>query len=157
MILIDNTVLSNFVLVGELSLLREYCKKKGAITGHVLAEFKRGIEKGLFNDVNLDWLHRLDLEGSEEQALFVNLSRRLGAGEASCLALAIHKKYDLLTDDMAVRKIALREGIRLSGSIGVLLDLIRIKRISLEIGNEILKGFIHYGYFSPVDRLDEFL
>lgn len=124
----------------------------------MLAEFERGISKGVFSDVNLDWLKRLDLESPEEKSLFTNLSKRLGTGEASCLAIAIHRKYDLLSvDDMAVRKIALREGIRLSGSIGVLLELIRIDRIRLETGNKILRGFIKCGYFSPVDRLNEFL
>ncbi len=61
------------------------------------------------------------------------------------------------SDDMAVRKIALQEGIRLSGSIGVLLELIRTEKMSLETGNNILKEFIACGYFSPIDRLDEFL
>lgn len=81
----------------------------------------------------------------------------MGAGESSCLALSISRGYDLLSDDMAVRKIAMREGVRLSGSIGVLLELIRINGISVEKGNIILKGFIKHGYFSPADRLDELI
>ncbi len=83
--------------------------------------------------------------------------KRLAAGESSCLAIAMHRKYDLLSDDTAVRKIALQEGIRLSGSIGVLLELIRQEKISIQTGNTILKGFIDCGYFYPADRLDEFL
>lgn len=121
MMLIDNTVLSNFALVEELGLLQDYCKDQGCMTNHVF------------------------------------LVKRLGTGEASCLAIAMRRKYDLLSDDMAVRKIALREGIRLSGSIGVLIDLIRKDRIRLETGNKILRDFIVCGYFSPVDRLNEFL
>lgn len=157
MILIDNTVLSNFALIGELALLKDYCKDRGATTGEVLAEFERGINEGIFTDIQLGWLNKLDLEDPKEVSLFANLSKRLGAGEASCLAIAIHRGYDLLTDDMAVRKLALRQGIRLSGSIGVLLELIGTGRINLETGNKILKGFIKYGYFSPVGRLDELL
>ncbi len=157
MILIDNTVLSNFALVGELLLLEDYCGDKGTTTGMVIAEFERGVNEGIFINVKLDWLKRLNLEGSNEESLFANLSKRLGAGEASCLAIAIHRKHDLLSDDMAVRKIALQEGVRLSGSVGVLLELIRMGRISLEMGNKILKGFIRHGYFSPVDRLDALL
>jgi predicted nucleic acid-binding protein len=157
MILIDNTVLSNFALVKEMALLKEYCRSQGAMTGHVRTEFEKGIAQGILSDVNLDWLQKVDLEGAEEYALFGNLRRRLGAGEASCLAIAIRRQSDLLSDDMAVRKIALREGVRLSGSIGVLLELIRIGRISLETGNKILKGFIYYGYFAPVDKLNGLL
>ena len=55
---------------------------------------------------------------------------------------------------MAVRKIALREGVRFSGSIGVLLELTRMGRIGLEKGNEIFNGFIKCGYYSPVNKLD---
>ena len=157
MILIDNTVLSNFVLVDALELLKTYCAGQGASTQHVLREFNQGIREGLFSHADLDWLTPCDLGSPSEIALFTTLNKRLGSGEASCLAIAIHRTDDLLTDDMIARKIALREGIRLSGSIGVLLELIRIKYISLEKGNMLLKGFIRQGYFSPVDHLDEFL
>ncbi|MBM4137331.1 MAG: DUF3368 domain-containing protein [Nitrospira sp.] len=157
MILLDNTVLSNFALVGELVLLKEFCGDKGATTAYVFTEFERGVKEGLFIITELDWLKRLDFEDEKEKLLFANLSKRLGAGEASCLAVAIHKGHDLLSDDMAVRKIALRERIRLSGSIGVLIELIRMDRISLETGNEILRSFIKHGYFSPTDRLDDLL
>jgi predicted nucleic acid-binding protein len=157
MILIDNTVLSNFALVGELILLKDYCQGKGATTEYVLAEFERGIKEGIFINTNLDWLKNLALVDVKESSLFKTLSKRLGAGEASCLAIAMYREYDLLSDDMAVRKVALREKVRISGSIGVLLELIRIEKINLEKGNKILRNFIKYGYFSPVDRLNELL
>lgn len=38
-----------------------------------------------------------------------------------------------------------------------LLELIRTGSISLERGNEVLRGFIRFGYFSPMDRLDGLL
>src|SRR4030042_1951505 len=154
MILIDNTVLSNLALIGELHLLQDYSRGKGTTTDYVLAEFERGVKEGIFINTNLDWLEVLTLVEYKEKTLFEILSKRLGAGESSCLAIAINRGYDLLSEDMAVRKIAMREGIRLSGSIGVLLELIRIDRISTEKGNTILRGFIKHGYFSPVDKLD---
>lgn len=157
MILLDNTVLSNFALVGELRLLEEYCDDRGATTSYVFLEFERGLKEGLFVNSDLKWLRRLDFEGEKERQLFENLSKKLGIGEASCLAVAIQKGYGFLSDDMAVRKIAQREGVRLSGSVGVLLELIRTGSISLERGNEVLRGFIRFGYFSPMDRLDGLL
>lgn len=157
MILIDNTVLSNFALIGELNLLRYYSQGKGAISGYVLAEFERGAKEGIFINTSLDWLEVLTLVDSKEKSLFEIFSKRLGVGESSCLAIAISRGYDLLSDDMAVRKIAMHEGVRLSGSIGVLLELIRTNRISIEKGNTILSGFIKHGYFSPVDKLNELI
>ncbi len=157
MILIDNTVLSNFAIAGELILLEDYCQGKGAATEYVLAEFERGVKEGIFTNVNLDWLKSLALVDVKEKSFFRTLSKRLGAGEASCLAIAMYREYDFLSDDMAVRKIAIREMVRLSGSVGVLLELTRIDRINLEKGNKILRNFIKHGYFSPVNRLNELL
>ena len=153
MILLDNTVLSNFALVKQISLLKEYCGDKAAATAYVYDEFERGVKEQIFTDTGLAWLQRLDLN-EKEKTMLLNLSKKLGKGEASCLVIAINRGHNLFSDDMAVRKIALREGVRLSGSVGVLLELIRMGRIGIEKGNEILNGFIKFGYYSPIDKLD---
>lgn len=153
MILLDNTVLSNFALVKQVSLLKEYCGDQAATTTDVLNEFERGIKEHIFSETELDWLKLLDLN-EKENTMFLNFSKKLGKGEASCLAIAINRGYNFLSDDMAVRKIALREGVRLSGSVGVLLELIRMGKIGIQKGNEILNEFIKFGYYSPVNKLD---
>ncbi|MEW6089191.1 MAG: hypothetical protein AB1498_12900 [bacterium] len=53
MILIDNTVLSNFALAEEMQLLENYCKGKGATSKEVLAEFERGVNEGIFRRFRL--------------------------------------------------------------------------------------------------------
>ncbi|HLA00384.1 MAG TPA: hypothetical protein VJZ24_01955 [Thermodesulfovibrionales bacterium] len=153
MILLDNTVLSNFALVKQMALLKEYCGDKAASINNVFDEFKQGVKERIFADTEFDWIRGLDLS-EKENTMFLNFCKKLGKGEASCLAIAISRGHDLLSDDMAVRKIALREGVRFSGSIGVLLELTRMGRIGLEKGNEILNGFIKCGYYSPVNKLD---
>jgi len=153
MILLDNTVLSNFALVKQMALLKEYCGDKAASTNNVFDEFKQGVKERIFTDTEFDWIRGLDLS-EKENTMFLNFCKKLGKGEASCLAIAISRGHDLLSDDMAVRKIALREGVRFSGSIGVLLELTRMGGIGLEKGNEILNGFIKCGYYSPVNKLD---
>ena len=157
MILLDNTVLSNFALVKELLLLKEFCREEGATTVKVVAEFDAGVTRGLFKPPDFSWLKILDFENEIEKSMFARLNQRLGAGEASCLTLAILRKYDFLSDDMMVRKMAYREGVRISGSIGVLITLVKMDRITLGTGNNILSSFIRRGYFSPTDKLDEFL
>jgi predicted nucleic acid-binding protein len=157
MILVDNTVLSNFALVDELPLLKQFCKGLGATSGDVLSEFGKGVQEGYFKNADFPWLTKLDLNTEIERAMFTFLCQRLGAGEASCLVLAIQRKFDFLSDDLMVRKMALREGIRVSGSIGVLIELIHKNVIPLARGNELLKGFIKQGFFSPVERLDHFI
>ncbi len=61
MILIDNTVLSNFAISGELILLKIYCMGKETIADHFFAEFERGAKDGIFIDTNLEWIKRLNL------------------------------------------------------------------------------------------------
>ena len=122
-----------------------------------MAEFNAGVTQGLFKVHDLNWLNLLDFENEAEKSLFVRLTQRIGAGEASCLTLALLRKYDFLSDDMMVRKMAYREGVRISGSIGVLIELVTMERITLMNGNDILRNFIRHGYFSPIDKLDEFL
>jgi predicted nucleic acid-binding protein len=157
MILLDNTVLSNFALAGELPLLKEFCRGSGATTLKVVDEFDTGVVRGLFKAPDFSWLRIFDFENEIEKSMFARLNQRLGVGEASCLTLAILRKYDFLSDDMMVRKIAYREGVRISGSVGVLIALVKMEKITLANGNKVLSNFIRHGYFSPTDKLDEFL
>lgn len=157
MILINNTVLSNFALARVVPLLMEFCGDKGRVTEQVLAEFDRGVQQGVLPTTTLKWLKKVKLRGARERALFLQLCTRLGAGEASCLSVAIVRGNDFLTDDMKARKVAQTEGVTVSGSVGILLELIRTHKLTLEEGNNILRTFIQHGYFSPVERLDALL
>lgn len=157
MILINTTVLSNFALAQAVPLLMEFCGGKGRATEQVLTEFEKGVQQGILPTTTLNWLKRVKLRGLRERVLFLQMRTRPGAGEASCLAIAIVRGYDFLTDDMKARRVAQTEGVTVSGSVGVLLELIRTHMLTLEEGNNILKTFIQHGYFSPVERLDELL
>ena len=61
MILVDNTVLSNFALAREINLLRDYSHGKGAVSDYVLAEFEMGIKDGILTNTSLGWLETLTL------------------------------------------------------------------------------------------------
>ena len=60
MILLDNTVLSNFALVDELSLLKQFYNDAGATTIHVFNKFENGVQAGLFKKPDFSWLDKLD-------------------------------------------------------------------------------------------------
>ncbi len=47
MILINNTVLSNFALGQAVPLIAEFCSGKGRVTEQVLAEFEQGVQQGI--------------------------------------------------------------------------------------------------------------
>jgi predicted nucleic acid-binding protein len=81
----------------------------------------------------------------------------LDPGEASCLALAISRRMTLVTDDLAARRLAEKKEVPLSGTLGILIALVRHRAFSLKEANAMLTVMIQRRYRLPVDRLDEFI
>lgn len=79
MILLDNTVLSNFALVDELTLLKQFCHETGATTIYVFNEFEGGVQTGLFKKTDFSWLDKLDFENEVERNMFAFLNQKLGS------------------------------------------------------------------------------
>lgn len=57
----------------------------------------------------------------------------LEAGEAECLAVAVIRQARFFSDDLAARRLAQAKQIPLSGTIGLLLSLIRHKTLTVKI------------------------
>ena len=157
MIVIDNTVLSNFARTNHLQLLELFCRSRGLIVQAVREEFQRGINRGLFPETDLSWINQIDITDPKEIYFSQRYGFELGKGESECLAIAVCRNHELLTDDRKARQIGFREQIRVSGSVGVLGSLIRRSTISLLEGNQVLKEFINAGYFSPAEKLDDLI
>jgi predicted nucleic acid-binding protein len=153
-LLLDNTVLSNFVLVNQVELLSVALGNEIATTTQVAAEFRSGVARGRLPETKLDWLAVLELS-PEELNLFHELLKRVNAGEAACLALAAHRGGRVLTDDRDARKLAAQMQIPVSGTVGVLLRLVQTDVLTLSAANEILGRMIANGYRSPVSKLDD--
>lgn len=88
---------------------------------------------------------------------FKLINQCLGAGESSCLALAIYHNLRVLTDDLDARRYAQKRGLAVSGTIGVLVIAVKNEVISLRDGNRFLSELIEYGYYLPYVKLDELL
>ena len=69
----------------------------------------------------------------------------------------MEKEAVVLTDDEDARKLAQRRGAPVSGTIGVLVEAVRERLLSIEDGNTMLSDMIEKGYFSPVEILDELI
>jgi predicted nucleic acid-binding protein len=63
----------------------------------------------------------------------------------------------LVTDDLAVRRLAEKREVPLSGTLGILIALVRHNAFSLKEANAMLAAMIQRRYRSPVDRLDEYI
>jgi predicted nucleic acid-binding protein len=154
MLILDNTVLSNFALVARFDLLIKAMEDQIATTPQVIGEFNNGVARGRLPQTSLDWLEVVNLE-AEEEALFQELLEHVNAGEASCLAVAAHRSGRVLTDDRDARKLAAQLRIPMSGTLGVLLRLVQIHSLALSEANELLGQMIAYGYRSPVKKLED--
>jgi predicted nucleic acid-binding protein len=92
-----------------------------------------------------------------EITLYGELPSRLHRGEASCLIIARHRGWLLLTDDRAARDEGVRLGTVVSGSVGCLVLAVERRLCSLEQANIWLGEMIRQGYRSPVNELASLL
>lgn len=123
--ILDTSVLSNFALVQRPDLLHMTGSEELVTTVQVMEEIQQGIERGVLPPYDWHWLRVCTVDTPEEVLLFEQLHRRLGKGEAACLALAMGRGLKFLIDDTDARGRAQRAGIPVSGTIGILVVLVR--------------------------------
>ncbi len=153
----DTTILSNFSFARRPDLLRASCLENIMTATQVMAEYQDGVAKHLVPQYDWHWLSVLTLDTPEEIRLFDQLHLRLGAGESACLSLAMYRGFMVLTDDLDARRWAHRTEIPVSGTIGLLVQLVQGKAITLEEANGLLTVMREHGYYAPVTSLDELI
>ena len=99
----------------------------------------------------------LVLKSPDENLLRQELNEFLHPGESSCLVLAVSRNMVLVTDDLAARKLATRRKVRLTGTVGLLIEMIHNGSMPLEEGNTFLEQMMNSGYRSPWDHLDDLI
>ena len=160
-IVLDCRVVSNFALAGAMGVLESLYKGKAHITGFVAAEVLRGIQAGharlgaVPDAVRAGWLREAGLETGEEKRLFESLSRPLGLGEASSIAVAKARGYVFASDDRVGRAEAAALGVRLTGTLGILVKAVRAGACDLAAADGYLNKMIEAGFFSPIGSLRE--
>lgn len=149
---IDTTALSNFAFVERPELIHAALKGEGVTTPVVYDELKAGESLGFIPVCDWSWLPVIQLTLAE-YGLYEKLRLVLDEGEASCLAVAKSRQAVLVTDDLQARRMVNGEKILVSGTIGLLLTLIRAENITLREANVMLSDMIARGYRSPVRDL----
>ncbi len=155
MILLDTTVLSNFARIGRLDLVR-LAVPDALVTPQVLVELKQGVQAGYLPAQPGRW-PTTTLLTSTEEAHRVQLSTILGDGESSCLAILIERGGILFSDDLEARRYAQRHGIAVSGTLGILTQLVKTGHLALAQADALLQEMIGQGYRSPVASLKALL
>lgn len=159
-IIFDNCVLSNFALSDSLYIIKRLYTNRSYITDFVMAENTKGILAG-YRELSMirdalreDWLKEIALGTPEEKALFETLSVSLGFGEASSIAVAKVRGFVFACDDKTARKEASLLGVKLTGTIGILIRAVRKKIVGHKKANEILSCMVKHGFYSPISSID---
>ena len=101
------------------------------------------------------WLELVSFDTPAEEQSFREFTDRLGFGEASCLALARHRGWLVLTDDKSARRRLHREKLPVTGTLGILKLAVERDWLSVEEGNTLLRRMTIAGYHSPYDDLED--
>jgi len=149
---LDTTVLSNFSHVKRPRLVQLALGNAVFTTPIVMTELSNGINAGFVPQCDWRWLQVL-LPDDETLVLMNTFQRVLDAGESESLSMAIQRGCLFLSDDFAARRLAKRRGVRVSGTLGILLRLVEINALTLLEANNLLLEMIANGYRSPVDSL----
>jgi predicted nucleic acid-binding protein len=152
--LLDNTVLSNFALVGSTHLIRLVLEDAAATTAEVQAEFERGVALERVPRIDWAWVPVLRMTDAD-RALYSDLTLRLSAGEASCLAMAVNHSGRVFTDDLVARRIASDLRVPVSGTLGLLAQSVAEGHVTPTQADDILRRMIRAGYRSPVTSLSD--
>jgi predicted nucleic acid-binding protein len=150
--ILDTTLLSNFAHLQHPELIHWAFGESLATTPKVMAELRVGEAEGLVPACDWTWLTVLELS-QEEQSLAAEFSQQLDPGESECLAVAAKRQCKFLSDDFAARRMAQQQGLKVSGTLGVLLRLVDQQRLTFEAADALLQTLLLYGYRSPVQSL----
>ncbi len=112
-VITDTSVLINLAHTGHLPLLGRTSGYRFLVADEVLAEIQDPVQRASVDGALLDGsLGRVSIETTEELAVYVELTRILGSGEAACLALAAARGWLIACDE---RRVFLREARAMLG------------------------------------------
>lgn len=156
-LIMDSTILFNFIIIGKFEILESLYKNQMLIPVDVKIEvstdrvvgplLQEKINKGICEEYAIDYQCK-PVEIKE----YINLRKKFGHGESACLAIAKTWKVTIATDDMkAAKKYCEKNNISLIGTLGILYQAYDKNIITAEEGQAILSDMINIrAYKSPV-------
>ena len=153
---LDTTVLSNFSHVQRPDLVRAALGEQAFTTPAVRAELDAGMNIGLVAPCDWDWLSLLTPD-ERMTVLAQQFLQVLDTGEAESLAAVVVRECVFLSDDLAARRLVASQGVRVSGTLGVLILLVKRDVLDPKEADDLLRGMMAKGYRSPVASLSKLL
>ena len=165
-VIANTTVISNFAAVGRLDLIHDLLTEV-YISTDVYGEIQDGVTEGADHYAGIEghiypfaldgWLHLTPLQGDEELRLFSRLPAALHRGEASCLAIAAQRSWLFITDDARARKAARALDVPIYGTLGLLIEAVKVALLAASEADTLLSQMIALGYRSPHSTVSELL
>ncbi len=103
-VVIDTDVLSTFAKINKLELLqRPFPKSAIILTPNVYKEIKKGVKLGIVKYSQPARFYRIKLDLSEKRLIReIRERRKIGSGDAECIAVAKQRNCLLITNDHEV-------------------------------------------------------
>ncbi len=110
-ILTDANVLINLIHIGQLDLLRQLPGYRFVVPEHVADEVQQDDQARRLAEAMADEvLAPTAITDLDEMALYTELHRTLGQGESACLAIAVHRRFSIASDEKkAFRRTAIKK------------------------------------------------
>ena len=106
-VILDSSVLINFLAIDRTDLLGRHSRYRFLITAHVRSEITHPVQHArLEAAIEASQLHLLEVGGHDELATFAHLTTTLGAGESAAIAAAAHRSLRVAVEDRAARRAA---------------------------------------------------
>jgi predicted nucleic acid-binding protein len=150
--ILDTTILSNFAMVKRPDLIFSLWLKHACTTSAVMREYLETSDKVTYQPSYWKELNVLELTDQEE-TFCQQLSTRLGVGERTCIAVAIHSNALFVSDDQDARRSAMNYAIQVSGTLGILIACTQQNLLSVEQANKLLAFMIISGFHSPIEKI----
>jgi predicted nucleic acid-binding protein len=143
-VLLDTSVLINFLVIRRLDLLGGHPRYRFVLTDHVRGEITEHYPDQLAqlqDALNAGWFREMSVTDPLEVEMFVDLSSsgRLGAGECSAIAVATCRSLPLAVDDKAARRRASSSSpsVELLNTESLVVSLIQAGQMTVDEADEI--------------------
>lgn len=138
----DNTVISNFAQTGKMEILLklpfEFYTTEKVKEEWIKAEIDltKYIKKGRIKITESRWEPEKEIKFIKK---ILDQKFRKVTGEVTCILVAKARNFEFASDDKKARRVAKKNGIKITGTVGLLKEIVRYKILSEDEANKLLK------------------
>jgi predicted nucleic acid-binding protein len=130
--------------------------EKSYVTKGVFEEISIKEDESKNNIVKAINCKKIFIESIQYSTIFLGLNIRIGKGEAETIICGIEKKTDfVILDDFSARKEALRLGLKVKGTLGIIKKLSDDKIIKIKNLNDLFDKLYHMNFRVRKDIFNE--